>query len=315
MVSDVVQQGVYDAFEEAGCALEVFDYFKKYHQTKNIQTTRQSLINIAKRFKPHLIHLQIQHTSIIDYKTIQRLKAENPRTIVTNWTGDVRNYVPPTYKKISEVADFNLISSTGQISMFENSLGKRVNYWQIGFNPKLYFPKNKGGQFKHDCVFIGHHNSRENYPGAAQRLKACTLLRRAFNDRFLLHGSHWPKSLRSRGALDQRKVNEAYSNSLCNISISHYNDLENYFSDRLLMCMASGRPTIALKFPGWQSFFADMGDIVIARSIDEIPNKVRMLVDNPDLANYIGQNGAAKVMAEHTYYSRIIELLEMVNLR
>jgi spore maturation protein CgeB len=96
--------------------------------------------------------------------------------------------------------------------------------------------------------------------------------------------------------------------------VSHYNDLDHYFSDRLLMCLASGRPTIALRFPKWETYFTNMCDLVIVDSINDIPDAVQMLKDNPELANYIGQQGAAKAFAEHTYYSRVKELLNVVGL-
>jgi spore maturation protein CgeB len=77
--------------------------------------------------------------------------------------------------------------------------------------------------------------------------------------------------------------------------------------------MASGRPTISLRFPKWDSYFTDMCDLVIVNDVREIPEKVMMLKNNPELANYIGMSGAAKVFAEHTYYSRVKELVNMIS--
>ena len=121
--------------------------------------------------------------------------------------------------------------------------------------------------------------------------------------------------MESKGSIDQKVVAQAYHNSFCLLSVSHYNDLNHYFSDRLLMCMASGRPTVSLKFPKWQSYFTNMGDIVIANSVEDIPNKVRWLLSNPERAAMIGRAGAEKIRAEHTYLSRVNELLEMVGLK
>lgn len=313
---DVIQSGVYDAFRQAGCQLEIFDYFMIYMKRKNSRAVRDDLINRVRRFRPHLLHMQIQHTTIIDARTIAKIKADFPETIVTNWTGDVRNYVPPTFRRLSDVSDFNLISSTGQLDLFEKATGRRPLYWQIGYNPRLCFPAAvPNSKFLCDAIFIGHHNTRENYPGAPTRLKACQILRRDLKSRFHLYGSGWPRDLRSLGSMDQRKVNTAYHNSACCISISHYNELNHYFSDRLLMCMASGRPTISLSFPNWESYFIDGCDLMIADNVNEIPSKVKFLVENPDVANYIGSQGAAKVYAEHTYLSRIKELLSLVGLQ
>ena len=311
------QQGVCDAFQQAGCELEVFDYFAILNNNhKRKQTVRNKFIQRATAFKPDLLHLQIQHTDVIDATSIAQVKKLFPRCIITNWTGDVRNYVPKTFKRVASVANYNLISSTGQIDRFKRELGKDVRYWQIGVDPKLYHPSvTPRSAFEWDVIFIANNNTKEGYPGREERENACRLLRKRFGNRFCLYGNGWPRAFNSRGSIDQKVVAQAYHKSYCLLSISHYNDLNHYFSDRLLMCMASGRPTISLRYPKWQSYFTDMGDLVIANSVEEIPNKVQWLLDNPQRASMIGDLGAEKIRAEHTYLSRINELLEMVGLK
>jgi spore maturation protein CgeB len=317
MNGDVIQRGVYDAFREAGCQLEVFDYFTIFESArKKSAKVRQQFVSMATNFKPDLIHMQLQHTKVIDSRTIARVKSALPKTIITNWTGDVRNNVPGTFARVGQVADFNLISSTGQLKMFQEGVGKNVRFWQIGYDPKLYYPDpEKRTSFEWDCVFIGNNNTKEGYPGRHARELTCKKLRAAFGDRFALFGNGWPKNFKSKGTIDQKKAATAYHRSMCSISVSHYNDLDHYFSDRLLMCLASGRPTVSFRFPKWESYFTNNCDLVIADSVDDIVNKVRYLKQNPDLANYIGKSGSEKVLAEHTYASRVLELLDMVGLR
>lgn len=314
---DVTQNGVCDAFKDAGCNLKVFDYFYIYEAHRRTKSTvRKKLLEVAMEFKPDLIHMQIQHTNVIDANTINKIKRALPKCKISNWTGDVRNYVPSSFIKISKSADYNFISSTGQQDMFKKQVGKPVHYWQIGYDPKLYYPdKHPTGKFKYDVMFIANNNTKEGYPGRGAREKTCKLLRQAFGDRFCLHGNGWPKSIKSNGSVDQKKVGQAYHKSLCTVSVSHYNDLNHYFSDRLLMCLASGRPTISLKFPKWESYFTNMCDLVIANSIEDIVSQVKFLKKNRDLAEYIGMSGAHKAFSEHTYLSRVYELLDTVGLR
>ena len=313
---DVVQSGVYDAFRQCGCDLKVYDYFYLYetHARRDIKLLRKDFVNSALAYKPDLIHVQVQHTQLINGMCFAEIKKILPNVIITNWTGDVRNYVPSTFIDIARFATYNLISSTGQLKMFQKEIKKEIKYWQIGFNPKLYSPptytKNK---FEYDISFVGNNNVLEGYPGRGDREQACRLLKKEFGLKFGLYGSLWPGDLASKGTIDQKKVSNVYHNSLCVLSVSHYNDLSHYFSDRLLMCMASGRPTISLKFPKWETYFTNMCDLIIVDSINEIPAKVKMLKNNLALANYIGKSGAEKVYAEHSYYSRIRELLDMIN--
>ncbi len=305
-----------DAFQQAGCELKVFDYFAVLNNNrKRVTAVRNKLVQQAIDFHPDLLHLQIQHTTVIDSATIEKIKTHFPECIVTNWTGDVRNYVPRPFRDIARVADYNLISSTGQLDQFKQEIGKDIKYWQIGVDPKLYHTDaNQRTKFEWDVIFIANNNMKENYPGRGDRERACNLLRHRFHHRFCLYGNGWPKALGSNGSLDQKVVAQAYHNSYCLLSVSHYNDLNHYFSDRLLMCMASGRPTISLKFPRWESYFTHMGDIVIADSIEDIPNKVQWLLEHPAQAELIGRSGAEKILAEHTYLSRVNELLDMVGL-
>ncbi len=314
-----VDNGIWakEAFKEAGCDIQIFDYFAVYFAARESLTeTRKKFIDAVMSFQPHLLLLQIQHTNIIDGQSIARVKTALPKMKIANWTIDVRNYVPDTYKDVARFSDYNFISSTGQLDFFSKELSKPVQYLQIGYNPKLYQPSpQKHRSFDYDVVFVANNNLVENYPGRNTREAACQLLRNAFGKRFGLFGSNWPGHLGSNGSLDQRKVSEVYQKSVCSLSISHYNDLNHYFSDRLLMCMASGRPTVVLNFPKWESYFTDGCDFVIANSIDELVPKVKHLVQNPDIADFIGDSGAAKVFAEHTYLSRVNEMLDLVGLK
>lgn len=314
--SSVVQTGWYDAFREAGAQLEIFDYHAEYQAyRRKVGRVREYLLNKVKSFKPDLVFLQIQHTNIINGGTIAQIKQILPQAKIVNWTGDVRSYIPRTYKDVGRYSDLNLISSTGQLEMFRKDLNN-VKYLQIGYNPKLYYPEeNPRRDFTWDCTFIAHYNGKEKYPGTSDRVKAAQALRAKFKDRFCLYGDGWPRNIKSKGSIDQKTVNNIYHQSKCVISVSHFNDISHYFSDRLLMCLASGRPTVQLYFPQYESYFTNNCDLVIADSPEDVATKAEWLVNNPQMANFIGQNGAAKVFAEHTYLSRVKEVFEMVGLK
>ena len=113
---------------------------------------------------------------------------------------------------------------------------------------------------------------------------------------------------------DIRDTNEIYNNSACVVSISNFNDVSHYFSDRMLMCLASGRPTIAYRFPGSQSYFTDRGDLLIANNDEHVFNLVEECLTKPEWASQIGQNGYLKVLSEHTFESRVLELISIVGL-
>lgn len=312
----IIFTGVYDAFRQAGCHLDVFDYFYHQKQLRKDKSVRALFLETARNTQPDLIHMQIQHTTIIDSDTVKLIKNICPKAIISNLTIDIRNYIQPTFLKISKHANYNFITSTGQLQLYKNAGVPNVRYWQVGYDPENHFPEpGFRTYFDYDVTFIGHVNEKEGYPDTPTRFEACNLLRDEFGDRFCLHGDGWPRHLKAKHSTNQRDSNSIYHNSVCCLSISHFQNIENYFSDRLLLCLASGRPTISLKFPGWESFFTNMCDIIMVDSVKEIPDKVRMLKNDLELADYIGKSGARKVFSEHTYLSRINELLDIVGLR
>lgn len=314
--SDILQDWIFDACNDLGCKVTVFDFFNELKVcNQDVIKVRMNFLTKVLMFRPDILLLQIQHTTILDRDIIFQIKKQLPDLKIVNYTHDVRNRVEPTFASIASISDYNLICSTGQIDFYKNQLnGKDVKFWQIGYNPALYYPENPPrSNFEFDIVFCGNDNPTESYPGREARIHTIKTLRSRFGDRFGLFGSNWSSDLGSRGSINQRDVmKEVYWKSLCCLSISHFNDLNHYFSDRLLMCMASGRPTISLAFPGWQSYFTNNCDIYIANSTDDIVNKIRYFKENPSEADYIGENGSDKVFAEHTYFSRMKELLDLI---
>jgi spore maturation protein CgeB len=78
--------------------------------------------------------------------------------------------------------------------------------------------------------------------------------------------------------------------------------------------MASGRPTISWHFPGFESYFVEGQEIFIARSNKDIVDIVNFCKSNPEMAKQVGINGYNRVMREHTFTSRVIELLHITKL-
>ena len=135
--------------------------------------------------------------------------------------------------------------------------------------------------------------------------------KKTFGDRFGLFGNGFANA---NGSVENRRANSIYNDSICCISISNFNNVAHYFSDRLLHCLGSGRPTISWYFPGIEDYFVEGEDLLIARSIGNLIDKIKWCKNNIEEANRIGSNGYRKVMREHTFTSRVLELLTFTNL-
>lgn len=310
-----VQEGMYSAWNDLPYVkMQVFDFYNLYESTQNKQFVNNKFVETISEFQPDLTCMQLQMTNVISPESIKLAKIKtNNKCIFTNWSGDVRNTAAKEIINISNVVDYTFISSTGQIDLYKNAGGKNINYWQIGYDHRKFFPlKNK--EFKYDLVFAGNAYGN-TFTDSKKRLDIILELKKHFNNKFKIFGGGYSKEFGGVESIPFNELNNAYNNSRCVLSISNYNDISHYFSDRLLISLASGRPTISYRFPNYESYFSDNCDIFIANSSKEIIDKVEFCINNPDIADNIGINGANKVKAEHTYKSRVIELLKLVGLR
>jgi spore maturation protein CgeB len=267
-------------------------------------------IKLALEFKPDLVHMQLQMTNTIKPESIRSLRNQLPRTIFTNWTGDIRRRPDPNFIGISKVVNYSLMSNVGQISLYENTGCENARYWQIGYDPQLYYPKHKK-TFKYDVSFIGNDYGN-TFPDGVLRTRIAEKLKQKYSNRAGIFGTGYKKI--KVHSCDIKDTNEIYNDSACVVSISNFNDISHYFSDRMLICLASGRPTISYRFPGYQSYFTDRGDLLIANDEQQIFDLVDECLKKPEWASEIGTNGSLKVLSEHTFESRILELFSIVGL-
>jgi len=302
------QPGTRDGFRNVGVQLETYDFWGHFEQTKNKNIVAQEFLRRVREFQPNLIHMQLQFTGVIDAHILEEARKICPGVVMTNWSGDCRTSALGEYTKVSHAVDFSLMSSTGQLEMYKNAGCNNMRYWQIGYDPKIFFPMNFS-EFMYDAVFIGN-NYGSNFPDGHIRSGAVSFLTEALS-KFKAFGTGYGGVVH---AVDIKQTNEIYNKTICPISISNFNNVSHYFSDRLLYCVASGRPTISWYFPGCESYFVEGSEIFIARSNQDILDIVNYCKSNPEIAKQVGINGHKRVSREHTFTSRIIELLDMTNL-
>jgi len=304
------QPGTVHGFEKTGVDLKSFDFFT-HVQRNSVTETNNEFIKIASDFKPDLIHCQLQMTNVIHSSTISKIKAILPNTIITNWSGDIRRKVANEMVAMSSVVDYTLLSNVGQIDLYKQAGAKNVHYWQIGMDQKFSKPLNKTN-FKYTVSFVGNCYDKQ-FPDAHIRSQVARRLRTTYKLKFGLFGSGYQGNLDAK-PVDISEVNDIYNDSLCVLSISNFNDVSHYFSDRFLMCVGSGRPCITYRFPGVNNYFVSGKEVLVANDMDHLSGLVEYCVNNLALVNEIGMNGAIKAQAEHTFTSRALELIEIVGL-
>lgn len=304
------QPGMVEAFKNVGVKLEVFDFYTKWlNSSRNHNVIANEFLKRVKDLQPNLIHMQLQFTGLINTGTITEARRLSPGVVITNWSGDVRATAIPDFVTTGNVVDYSLISSTGQLDMYARAGCKNIKYWQIGFDPKINHPLGKT-EFKYDVSFLGN-NYGNNFPDGNLRLSIVTHLRSNGGIKFGLFGSGYGPAAPS---IEPSRCNEVYNDSMCTLSVSNFNNIAHYFSDRFLHCVASGRPTISWYFPGIEDYFKPDEEIFVAKSVNDILNIIDRCKADMDMAKNVGMNGSNRALRENTFTSRILELLNITKM-
>ena len=304
------QTGTEEAFKKFGVDLKIFDFLGAAGGSgSRKKQANEELVRVATEFKPDLIHMQLQYTNIISPSTLQKIKSLMPNVIMSNWSGDVRAEVPSYFNEVGKVIDYTLMCNTGQLPKL-SKVCKNALYWQNGVSTAVCHPK-FNTELKYDVCFVA--NCYSQFPGYKERMAFGKALKTEYKGKCAIFGGGWPANI-SNGFIEWDQVNDLYNQSKVVISISNFNNIADYFSDRFLMSMASGRPVLSWTFPNIENYITEGVNGYVMKSVDEGMSKLKRMLSEPKILDQVGACGAKTVLENHTFVSRIKELLTIVNL-
>lgn len=309
------QDGQYQAFHEVfgSDAVHEFDYMDYVRRDKSPD---KKLISAVDKFVPDWIWLQLQNTEAIKPETLAEIRRRWPKCLVTHWMGDCRPQIAAYLADVCRETHGTLLSSVGQIGLYKAIGASRVAYCQIGLDPDADLrgtPSWDPPFHVPEVVFCGGYYGHvaEFQEGTAQRLATLVELTRAGLDVGVVGGG-WPSEVRTMGACHVKKQHHVYKRAKVAIAVNHFNGIDRYYSDRLLIAMASGTPVVAWRVPGLEHEFTDKVDLVYATSPGDFVKKVKWLLAHPSEAAAIGRTGRDKVARDHTWVARVRQILPTV---
>lgn len=286
-----------------------FDFWAMKEAKVSRDKINGELFHLAMDFKPDWIWLQIQGTAVIDAAQVEILKDALPHCVITHWMGDIRERVLDSLAAMCRVCDATLISSVGQIPMFQAAGAKRVEYVQIGLDHKADILGEPAWEPPFEVppvVFIGNYYANVFAEGTTERIEAI---------RFLVDngipigvvGAGWPKDIPVIGRCHPKQQHHVYKRAKVALSINHFNAIERYYSDRFLIALASGTPVVARRVPGIEEEFTDT-ECMFWRTHEELLGCVTTLLEDSTIGGAIGRWGQQKAITEHTWEARFREL-------
>lgn len=312
--SHVIRQSAVErAFVKLGFNLWSFDYHIATVK-KGAEFTNRQFLKVVDFVKPDWIHMQIQFSTAITADTLIKIKQRCKNTIVTNWTGDIRPTPIPAFMDVAKHIDYAFISNTGQLEAYRKAGCNNIDYWQVGYDQTKFRPfhedirKRLRTKYSQDIAFCATWWPRTRFSGNGLREDVVNLLHQKYGSRFGIYGRGWKGF--GRSSVGYFEQNDVYNASKMVISISQLIDVDNYYSDRQLIAMASGSPVLANYANGLEEDFEDRKDIIWFRNARECLDLVEYYLSHEDEAKKIGVCGAETVLKNHTWDCRILELAQ-----
>jgi hypothetical protein len=279
----------------------------------NVRDADARMLDILKTYSIGWVFMHLNQTEKIGGRLIEQARAISPHTVFSHWMGDWRASVSPKSREICATTDVTFISSQGQLGLYRAVGAKRVEYLQIGLDwaeDVLGLPP-WSPPFRVPHVVLCGNWYAHQFPGGGDRMKAVQALQNARIDVGVV-GSGWPAHAPFIGTCGVKQQHHVYKRALVALSCNNINDCRLYYSDRQLVTLASGTPTVCHYVPGLEEEFLDGKHCLFYRNETELCDRVLRLIRDEGLRDRIGAAGRAEVIARHTWKSRVEQAFGVV---
>jgi hypothetical protein len=263
--------------------LKIYSFLADYYvKKKDKAAAHQALLEVVRSFKPEIIFWQHPSDFPVEKELIDAIRACGSSPIIAYHEGDPFDRY---YKRIHpEVATLYRESDV----FFTIGLGSsRRQFSEIRQHPHFYYsphcfdrerigsavPDLATAETKYDAIMIGTiASSLKGFfkqPHSMERVKLARGLAKLFGERFAAFGRGWPQGTNSAGTIPFEKQAETIQSSRMSVIWELYPEYTFYFSDRLPIAIASGRPFVTNGRSGYDVVLQNAPGIYQVDSIDE----------------------------------------------
>lgn len=259
--------------------------------------------NIVKRLSPDIIFMQLQGANVIGEETLSTMKKSG--AFLVQWTGDARQPTPSHYVDFGKKINLSLFGNTEDID-FLSLRGVNADFLQISADETIYTPKSNHPEI----VFMGNHYSGR-FPLSNFRLKMCKFLKNIYGDRFMVYGTGWDSSLKSKNIMyKQQDEAEIYRRCKIAINCSHY-DLKRYTSDRFFRILLSGAFCLSKEFPDMEEYMPNTNFATFS-DLESLRTQIDYYLKNDSIRAEIANNGHQTAISKWKWSDRANELLKLI---
>jgi hypothetical protein len=303
-------------------AYEAYPFLIKQVELGSWEAMLKDLILFVNKFKPSAILWELHDSGYVPEETILKIKsASSDNLVFCQLNGDIRYKPIPEMVQLGKHIDITYISSSGQISEYEEAGCKIVKLLPHWCNPENFEsePWKPSEKRDFDVVMVSTLSGFRGYQGPFLKgfdgQKDRRLLGKALNKRYGkrlgLYGKGWEwLSKSNQGIIPFRDQFKIIRNAWCSIGTNNFNFVNHYCSDRPFISMGSGVPHLTRYTPYAEDFFRDGEHLFFFHNIDEAIKKIDKILENPLLyQETIGKNGFDLIQKKHTADQRTLEII------
>ena len=283
-----------------------FDWTPYKH---NVHLLNSYVIQIFDNFNPDIVFMQLQEGGIISLETARHM---TKKSVVLNWTGDVRHPIPHWYFELGKNIDMTLFSNMNDVDSF-NSLGVNAGFLQVGFDENIFTPNGTRSAYP-PIIFLGsNYLSTSRFPLSALRQQMVCRLNSKYGSKFMAYGHNWQETIGREQFLNPNEEAEAYRSSLIAINLSHFN-YGRYSSDRMLRLMGSGGFCLSHNFTDIEKDYKIGEHLDVWYGIENLLSKIDYYLENHEEREKIRNAGTMFVRDNYTWDKVMIELKKIIGL-
>jgi len=293
--------------------VRIYDFMKDFRNGVPKEDVNEEFYREVLKVQPDWIWLQVHDTDVLQVETFERIKGEFPHLVISHWMGDMRRSISAYLSSICQTAHLTLISNVGQAEDFKKAGARRVEYCPVAldwdYDVQGQAPWDKECP-RADVIFCGNQYVG-SFPGARERAEAILALVNAGID-IKVVGSGWESWVPVIYSTKRCQQYHIYREGKIALSINNFNDIERYYSNRMFVALASGKPVVAQYVPGMEKDFTLDENCLWYKKPAELVQAVKRLLDDEALRKRIGANGRALAIQRHTWFNRIFGLLPII---
>jgi len=262
-------------------------FIRKYGQKEG----HYQILQLIDEHIPDWIFCQYQYNPIILPDFFKVVKERHPNIKISLMSVDMRNELDKYTISAGKYVD--VCFQKGRKHEYQKN-GLNCKILQEGFSDLLFFKKNINKEY--DIVFAGNVYKNSGFPGTIERVGIISYLIKHFNIKIL--GNGWDKFIPKEnilGFFSLPKINDFYNKSKIILNINHFNNIEHYWSIRMIEGMASGNLMITKYIPKLENYFTNHKDIVWFYSLCDCVDLIKYYLNHDTERENIIKNSLKSV--------------------